>query len=73
MAWGIRRSHSRKGKLGLQDAKPAKKWFLKVWIARSAALRLWMWGGTSWKEMSLFFSAFLKSFEISLSRMYFSG
>ena len=30
-------------------------------------------GGTSWKEMSLFFSAFLKSFEISLSRMYFSG
>ena len=29
-AWGMRRSHSREGKLGLQEASPAQRWFLNV-------------------------------------------
>ena len=42
------RSHSETGKSGSQVARPALKWFFQVWIARSAALRRWTWGGTNW-------------------------
>lgn len=31
---------------------PAMRWFLKVWMARSAALTLWLCGSTSWILMS---------------------
>ena len=46
-AWARRRSHPAKGKLRSHDARPARKWFLKVWIARSAALRQCICGGAS--------------------------
>jgi hypothetical protein len=36
----------------LVEHNPAMKWFLKVRMARSAALRQWMWGGANWKSMS---------------------
>ena len=41
-------SHSCIGKLGSTVQSPAIRWFLYVLIARSAALRLWIWGGTRW-------------------------
>jgi hypothetical protein len=46
-ACGISRSHSRIGKAVLAKQSPAIKWFLNVWMARLAALRQWVWGGTS--------------------------
>ena len=36
-AWKSRRSHSPRGKSGGKEARLAKKWCLKVWMARSAA------------------------------------
>ena len=51
-AWVTNLSHSRNGKSGSQVAKPAKKRFLKVRIARSAALRLCWCGGTSLYSIS---------------------
>ena len=47
-AWGNRRSHSVIGNCGLHVASPLKKWFFKVCIAASAALRLCWCGGTNW-------------------------
>ena len=32
-------------------ASPERKWFFQVCIARSAALRRLVWGGTRWKLM----------------------
>jgi len=46
-AWGSRRSHSDIGNDESADARPAKKLFLNICIARSAALRRCAWGGTS--------------------------
>ena len=45
--WGRRWSHKNFGKSGAIPARMDKKCALKVRIARSAALRLWMSGGTS--------------------------
>ena len=38
------------GNPGSRDAKPAMKWFLNVWMARSAALARWTWGGRDVSE-----------------------
>jgi hypothetical protein len=38
--------------IGLMEHSPAMKWFLKVHMAHSTALRLWMWGGFNLKSMS---------------------
>jgi hypothetical protein len=40
------------GKSGLVEHSPAMKWFLKVCMVRSEALRRWTWGGANWKSMS---------------------
>ena len=71
--WGRRRSHSLSGKFGSQEQRPAMKWFLKVWMARSAALRRWLWGGTRWKSILYFVKAALRSDEHSMSRICRSG
>ncbi len=72
-ACAISRSHSLIGNACGRDANPARKWFLNVRIARSAAfLRCWA-GGTTWYAILYFFSAALSSFDISLSRMYING
>jgi len=48
--WGMRCSHSLRGKDGSQVASPAMKCDFHVWMAPSAALRRWMCRGTRWKE-----------------------
>ena len=45
--WSRRWSHRNLGKSGAIPTRMDKKWALKVQIARSATLRLWMSGGTS--------------------------
>ena len=72
-ACGISLFHLLSGIFILQDDNPARKWFLKVWIARSAAFWRWMWGGTSWRNIFFLWSAFLNSLEHSLSTIYKSG
>ena len=42
--WGMKRSHSWEGKLGLQEASPSQRCFLNVKITRSAALWRWVYG-----------------------------
>ena len=44
-AWGMRQYYSLEGKMGFQEASSAQTWFLNVQIARSAALRQWVYGG----------------------------
>ena len=61
-----KRFHSVMGKVGLQAAKPTKKWFLKVLIALSAAF---LFGGVSSKVNSFFVSAFFNSALHSLSKI----
>ena len=73
LAYGIRQSHLDMGKFGLTDAMPALKWFFHVWIARSARLRWWECGGTSWNLVELFLKAIFKSSEILLSRTQTAG
>ena len=48
-------SHKWTGKFSSVLARPTIKWFLKVLIALLSALRLCMWGGTSWQF--IFFSS----------------
>ena len=48
VAWSSSLSHKCKGKSLSTLHNPAMKWFLNVLIARSAAFRRWMPGGTSW-------------------------
>ena len=67
--WSMRRSHSCKGKRGSRPHKIDMKWFFHVRIARSAALALWRWGGTSWKDMSFLFIRWISSLEHSLSKI----
>jgi hypothetical protein len=43
-AWGMRSSHSVRGNLGLHVARPEQKWYIQVWMARSAALWRWLCG-----------------------------
>ena len=71
--WGSNRSHSAKGKLGSHEERPAMKWFFHVWIARSAALRRWLCGGTRWKSTLYFLKASFRFAEHSLSRMWSVG
>ena len=49
-AWGMRRSHRSRGNWGSVLHKPAMKWLLNVLMARSAAFRRCMCGGTNWKS-----------------------
>lgn len=46
-AWGIRRSQPLGGKLGSVALRVEMKWFLKLWIARSAKLVRWSPGEAS--------------------------
>ena len=71
--WGRRRSHSARGKDGSQEARPEMKWCFHVWIARSAAFRRWVWGGTRWKSTLFFLKASFRLVEHSLSRMWRTG
>ena len=52
---------------------PAMKWFLKVWMARSAALRRWMCGGASWKSTSSSVMNDWRAAEASLSKRWRAG
>ena len=47
-AWGTSRFQQLDGKSGLMPLLIAIKWFLKVWIARSAGLVQWSPGESSW-------------------------
>ena len=49
------------------EYRPEMKWFLHVWMALSAALRLWLWGGTPWKSIEWRLNYNLMSSEHSLS------
>ena len=63
-------SHSLIGKLGLVVAKPAIKYFLKVWIARSAVLCMCIWGGgANWYWMECVVAVAFNSPETSLSKI----
>jgi hypothetical protein len=53
VACGRMRSQRCMGKCLSVVQRHATKWFLKVWMARSTALRQCMCGGTSWKSMPL--------------------
>ncbi len=44
LTWGVRRSHNCKGNLLSVVARALIKWALKVWMARLAALTLWLMG-----------------------------
>jgi hypothetical protein len=44
-AWGKSLSHKCNGNVGSTEEIPATKCSLKVWIALSASLRRWQWGG----------------------------
>ena len=57
-AWGMRRSQSWEGKLGLQEASPEQRLLLNVRITHSAALRRCVYRGTSWKLTLYFRKAF---------------
>ena len=71
--YGRRRSHSERGKEGSQEVRPAIKWFFRVWIARSSALRWWLWVGTRWKSMLFLVKASFSWLEHSLWRMWRTG
>jgi hypothetical protein len=49
---------------------PATKWFFKVRMARSAALRLCICGGTNWNSMCLLLLNCFNSSEASLSSQW---
>ena len=54
LACGMRRSQRYLGKSLSMPARMAMKWFLKVQLVRSAALRRYMSGGTSWCDASCY-------------------
>ena len=72
-AWGMRRSQSWEENLVLQEASPTQKRFLNVWIARSAALRNWMYGGKVGSQRCICGRIFCIVWEQSLSRMWIVG
>ena len=48
---GKEEAHSvRERKLGIAGGEAGAEVVHQVWIARSAALRRWLWGGTRWKS-----------------------
>ena len=69
----IKRSHSLRGKDGSQVTSPEIKCAFHVWMARSAALRRWVCGGSRWNATLNFVNACLMSFTHSLSMMCSSG
>ena len=66
-------SHSAAGKLGSTEHSPAMKCALNVCIVCSAALRRWRCGGTSWKMMLYFLSAYFIILDASLSKIWILG
>jgi hypothetical protein len=72
-ACGINLSHSCNGKFLSTVANPAMKWFLNVWIARSAALTRWFSGSTSCSVASCSFRNCLIVLEHSLSLTWNCG
>lgn len=73
LAWGTRVSQRYNGKFGSVVQCPATKWFFQVQIARSAALRQCMPGGTSWKSTSCSSMKSFKTLLASLSRRWSCG
>jgi hypothetical protein len=53
--------------------RPAIKWALNVWIALSAALHLWMWGGTSWYCMFYFRGNYFNAVEAIIHHLEFGA
>ena len=72
-AWGRSRHQLERGKFGSVVARPAMKWFLEVQMARSAELRWWMWGGTSWYSTFSAVRKALRIVEASLSSVWRRG
>ena len=73
MLWGINLHHKCIGNsLWILD-KPAIKWFLKVWIDLSAALCLWIYGGTRWYFSSTLSMKSVIFCEHSLYKMWSFG
>ena len=72
-ACSINLSHSAKGKFGLTLARPALKWFLKVWIDLSNKFRLWVYGGTNCYVGLLSINACTNYCDTSLSMTYVCG
>ena len=66
-------SHWFKGKSGYVLQIPATKWFLKVRIPLSAAFRLWLCGGTSWKSTDFYCMLCWSTEDASLSSSCNSG
>ena len=67
-ACGKSLSHIGSGKLEGVVQKLEMRWFVAVWIARSAAFAWWLWGGTSCLVTPWDFRKSLISWEHSLSR-----
>ena len=73
LACGINKSQQFAGESGSAPLSMAMKWFLKVWMARSAGFALWSPGETNCYGMLIDLRRSLKSLEISLSsRMLFA-
>ena len=68
--WGINLHHKCIGNSLWTLDKPAIKWFLKVWMALSDALRLWICTGTRWYFSSTLSMKFMIVCEHSLSKMW---
>ena len=66
-AWSSRRHHKRNGKFLSTEHKPLMKWFLKVRMARLAALRLRICSGVSWYWVCSLAMKFFQALEASLS------
>ena len=73
VACGMSRSQRWVGKVGSVLQSPAIKWFFHVRMARSAALRRCMCGGTSWKSTSLVRLNAFKALDASLSNQWICG
>ena len=73
VACSMRSSHRCIGKSGCVEHKPAMKWFLKARVARSAAFRLWLQGGTISISAFLLSNHVLFIFDDSLSILWNFG
>jgi len=72
-AWGRSQSQRWMGNLLSVLQSLEMKWFLKVWMAHSAALRQWTCGGTNWKSMVSAVMNSCSEHEASLSRPWSWG
>jgi hypothetical protein len=73
VVWCTNWHHKCIGKWPSVVASPATKWDLNVWIARSAAFRLWICGGTSWYVMLFCFRKDFTAVEALLSIIWKFG